>query len=163
MVAAMVSFFIAGLVGGILEIISLLLLIFVFYALYIAHRTESKGLSLAGLILLIAAIGVDIVSMANYGNITLSNLWYLLLSLPFLIFGFLAFRSQRMPRGLAVVALLAGVTFFIAGVVGLLGSPDMADNISLLSILLMLVWLVWLWRVFLSEKMTTSIPEAVTA
>lgn len=163
MVAAMVSFFIAGLVGGILEVISLMLLIFVFNALYVAHHTESKGLSLAGLILLIAAIGVDIVSMANYGNTTLSNLWYLLLSLPFLIFGFLAFRSPRIPSGLAVVACLTGVTYLISGVGGLLGSQAIADNVSLLSILFMLVWLVWLWRVFLSEKMATSIPEAVAA
>jgi hypothetical protein len=28
--------------------------------------------------------------------------------LPFLIFGFLAYRGDRLPRGMAVVALLSG-------------------------------------------------------
>ncbi len=99
MIAAMVFFMIAPMVGGILEYISLLLLVFVFCALYVAHRAESKWLSLAGLILLIAAIGTDVFSMANYGNSTLGNLWYLLFSFPFLIYGFLTFRNARMPRG----------------------------------------------------------------
>ena len=169
MVAAMVFFMlsggspVAGMVGGILEYISLLLLIFVFYALYIALRSESKGLSLAGLILLIIAIGVDIIANLNYGNITLSNLWYLVLSLPYLIFGFLAFRSTTMSRGFAVVGLLTGVTYFISGVGGLLGNQNLADNVSSLSAILMLVWQVWLWRVFLSRKFVTAIPEMATA
>jgi hypothetical protein len=157
MLAAMVSFPLgAGTLGGILEILFLLLLIIVFYGLYVAHRSESAGLALAGLLLLILAIGVDIVSMQNYGNALLGNLWYTLLSLPFLIYGFLAYRSARMPRGLAVVALLAGIFFFISGVGGFLVNPDFADNVSLISFLLMLVWLVWLWRVFLSKKFAAA-------
>ena len=163
MLAAVVFFMIAPTVGGILEILFLLLLIVIFYALYVAHRSESKGLSLAGLILLIAAILVDVVSMQNYGNITLGNLWYLLFSLPFLIFGFLAFRSSRMPRGLAVLALLAGVTYFIAAVGGFLGSQAIAENVSSISILFVLAWLVWLWRVFLSKKMAAASPTPAAA
>jgi hypothetical protein len=169
MVAAVVSFIfsgaapIAGMVGGILEYISLLLLVFVFYALSIAHRSESKGLGLAGLILLIVAIVVDVVAYVNYGNTILSNLWFLLLSLPFLIFGFLAFRSARMPRGLAVVALLAGVTSFISGVGGLLGNQAIADNVGSFPFLFMLIWEVWLWLVFVSKKFATASPEPAAA
>jgi uncharacterized membrane protein YwaF len=163
MIAAMVFFMIAPLVGGILEYISLLLLVFVFCALYVAHRAESKWLSLAGLILLIAAIGADVFSMANYGNSTLGNLWYLLFSFPFLIYGFLSFRNARMPRGLAVVALLAGLILFVSGVIGLLGNPDLSDNVSTFAFLLILVWEVWLWRVFLSKKFTTISIETAAA
>lgn len=157
LVAAAVSFPLgAGAVGGALEVVFLLTLAFVFYALYVAHRSESRWLSLAGLILVLPAIGMNVASMTNYGNTVLSGLWYLLLSLPFLIFGILAFRSAKMPRGLAVVALLIGATSFISGAAGLLGSQDLSDNVSLIPMVLMLVWLGWLCRVFLSGRLTSE-------
>jgi hypothetical protein len=157
MVVAMVSFMLAPMLGGILEFLFLLLLIYIFCALYVVHRSESKGLSLAGLVLLVAAVVADVISMQNYGNTFLSNLWYLLFSFPFLIFGFLAWRSDRMPRGLAVLALLAGATYFISAVGGLLGSQAIAEGVSTLSILFVLVWLVWLWQVFLSKKFAVAL------
>jgi hypothetical protein len=157
MLAAFISFPLgAGMIGGVLEILGLLVLIFVFYALYVAHRSEAKGLSLAGFILVVAAIVVDVYSMINNGPPFLYNLWYLLLSLPFLIFGFLAYKSTRMPRGLAVLALVAGIFFFIAGVCGFIVGTDFADNVSLIAILAMFVWQFWLWRVFLSKKFASA-------
>ena len=137
-----------------------LLLIGVFYALYIAHRPESKGLSLAGLILVFPAIGMAIA--ANLGGSTfLVSLWYLFFFLLFLIFGFLAFRSAKMPRGLAVVALLTGITYLISGVAGFLGNQVIAENVSTFASIFMLVWLVWLWRAFLSKKLATALPATV--
>ena len=165
---AMVSFIlsgtapIAGMIGMIFEILSLLLLVFVFYALSIAHRSESKWLGFAGLIILIAAIVVDVVSQQN-GSTFLFGLWYLLFSLPFLIFGYLALRSTLMPRGLAVLVLLAGVITFAAGIIGLLGNPDMADSLQTFSIPFMLAWEVWLWRVLWSKKFTAASPELAIA
>jgi len=157
MLAAFVSFPLgAGMVGGVLEILGLLGLIFVFYALNVTHRSQAKGLSLAGFILGVAAIAVDVYAMVNNGPPFLSNLWYFLFSLPFLIFGYLAFKGTKMPRGLAVVALVAGVFFLIAGVGGFLTGPDFADNISLIAILAMFVWQFWLWRIFLSKKFATA-------
>jgi hypothetical protein len=114
------------------------------------------------MLLLIAAIVVDVVDQQNSSTF-LSGLWYLLFSLPFLIFGFLAFRSARMPRGLAVLALLAGVIGFIAGVAGWLVSLDMADNLNTLSIPFMLAWEVWLWRVLVSKKFAAPSPEPAAA
>jgi hypothetical protein len=152
------QFPIAGIIGGILEYISLLLMIIVFYALYVALRSESKVISLAGMILLVVAIVVDIIANLNYGNTTLGNLWYLMISLPFLIYGFLALQSPRMSRGLAVVGFLTGVTYFISGAGGLLGSQNLADSISSISAILMLVWLVWLWRVLWSQKIVAALP-----
>jgi hypothetical protein len=156
MLAAIVSFMIVPMLGGVLETLALLLLIFVFYALHVAYSAKAKGLSLAGLALGIAAVVVDLFSMANYGNAFLSNLWYVLFSLPFLIFGYLAYRDSRMPRGLAIAALLAGVFFLVSGVGGFFMGTDFADNLSLIAILAMLVWLFWLWRVFWSKKFSAA-------
>jgi hypothetical protein len=150
--AAMLSFMVGFGLGVPLEILSLLLMVLVFYALHVAHRSKSKRLSLAGLVLLIVALGVNVAAMLNYGNTILSNLWYLVLALPFLIFGYLGLRSARIPGGLAVLALLAGANFLISGCVGLLGNPEAADSISSFGFLLVMGWEVWLWRVFLSKK-----------
>jgi len=168
MVLAMLSFIFAGaapsagMVGMSFEVISLLLLVFVFYALAVAHQPESKWLGFTGVILLVVALIVDIVSQ-QVNNTMLFGLWYLLFSLPFLIFGYLGFRSAWMPRVLAILALLAGLTYFIAGVVGLLGNSNLADSISTLSILFVLVWSVWLWRVLISKKFAGPASEPVAA
>lgn len=163
MLGAVISFMLAPILGGILEYLFLLLLIVVFYGLYVTHRSESKGLSLTGLLLLLIAIVVDGISMSNYGNPTLSNLWYLAFSLPFLIFGFLGLRSPRLPRGLTVLALLTGGIYLVSGVGGFLAGPAFADNVSSVAILSVLAWLVWLWRVFLSAKFASTLPVATPA
>jgi hypothetical protein len=140
-----------GMLGGLFEILSFLAIGVVFYSLYLAHSHEAKGLSLAGLVLAVAAILVAIVVLVT--NLpALANLWYLLLGLPFVIFGVLAYRNDRMPRGLAIVELLAGALFLVAGVGGFFSGPDFADSVSLFAELLMLVWLFWTWRVFWSKK-----------
>jgi hypothetical protein len=147
----------------ILEVLLFLVLAFVFYALYVAHRVESPGLSLAGLVLSFVSVAVNLASLGNFGNTFLSNASTLLLSLPFLIFGFLAWRSARMPRGLAIVTLLAGAFFLIGGVAGFIGSATVAGVAGLASLVFMLVWAVWLWRVLLSNKFTAASPESPAA
>ncbi len=169
MVGAVISFMLsggnpaAGMLGGILEYISLLLLIFVFFALYTDLRSESNVLSLVGLILFVVAIVVDVVANLSSGNTTLSNLWYLVLSLPFLIYGYLCLRSQRISRGFAIIGLLTGITYLVAGVGGFLGKQNIADGISSISALLMLVWELWLWRVFWSKKIVNASPKLQAA
>jgi hypothetical protein len=158
---ALVSFMLSGTtpmlgnIGMLFEIIMLLLLVYVFYALSVAHRSESKWLGSAGVIILVAAMVVDVVSQ-QYQTSFLFGLWYLLFSLPFLIFGYLGFRSALMPRWLAALALVTGGLTFIAAVAGFLGNPDMADSIQTLSIPFMLAWEVWLWRVLVSKKFTSA-------
>jgi hypothetical protein len=169
MVAAVILFMlsgsapIAGTIGAILEYISLLLLIIVFYALFIALRSESNGLSITGMVLLLAAILVDIIANVVYGNTTFSNFWYLLLSFPFLIYGYLGFRSGKMSRGFAVVGLLTGATYLISGVGGLLGSQAVSDGVSTIATLLMLVWVFWVWRVLWSPQISTTKVKLQTA
>jgi hypothetical protein len=123
MLVAMVSFPLgAGLRGGIFEIIALLLTIVVFWALHVIYRSQSSGLSLAGLVLMVIALVVDVISMSFYSNTVLGNLWYLLFSLPFLIVGFLANRDGRLHRVLTIGTLLIGIFLFVGGVAGFLGS-----------------------------------------
>ena len=155
MVAALISLLIVPSLGVILEILFLLRLIFVFYALYVTHRTESSNLSLAGLVLAGIAILADLVSLLSEGTVFLVSLWYLLLALSLLIFGYLAWKSSKMPRGLAVAALVAGGFYLLAGFGGFLGSASFTGTVSLIAILAMLVWLIWLWRVFWSKKPVT--------
>jgi hypothetical protein len=151
----------AGMVGMIFEILSLVLVVYVFYALSVAHRPESKWLGLAGTIIMVVAIVVDLVSQ-QFNNNLLFGLWYLLFSLPFLIFGYLGLRSARIPHALAVLALLGGGITFIAGFIDFLGNPGLADSIQSISILFTLAWEVWLWRLLVSKKFTAASP-ATTA
>jgi len=144
-------------VGLILSIATLLGLTFVFYALFVAHRPESAGLSQAGLILWLLVFVLNLfVLVTNNMNMFLSSLGSLLWGLPFLIFGFLAYRSTRMPRGLAVLALLAGAVALILGIAGFLGSAAIVDGGNLVLDILMLAWIVWLVIVFLSKKFTAA-------
>jgi hypothetical protein len=146
----------------ILEIVSLLVFTFVFFALYLTHRAESAGLSLAGLILWLPAFGVNLAAIFNFGNTFLSNLGTLFISLPFLIFGFLAYRSTRIPRGLAVVTLLTGVFYLITGAAELIGIVVLAEYGGLVSAVFMLAWAVWLCIVFTSKKFAalSTVPVA---
>jgi hypothetical protein len=153
MPVAMVSFIVAPALGVVVELVLLLMLAVVFYALYVAHRSRSPGLSFAGLALGILAIALNLVSMANYGNVTLSSLWYLTLGIAWMVFAFLGLSVGKLPRALSIVILLTGLLFAISGAGGLLISAEFADNLSLIPFLLMIVGLVWLWRVFLSGRL----------
>jgi hypothetical protein len=147
----------------ILSIAILLGLIFFFYMLYVVHRPESARLSLAGLVLGIIAVGLNLISLVSKLSAFLMNIGLLLWPLPFLVFGFLAWRSKRMPRGLALVGLLTGITFLIDGVAGLMGSDAVVNVVSLVGDIFALVWLVWLGIVFLSKKFTSASPKPVAA
>jgi hypothetical protein len=118
LVGAIFTFAVAEWLGVALEYISLLMLLVVFYALYVVHRSDSPTLSLAGLILMPVALVADMVGGASDGNATLGNIWYVSFSLPFLVFGFVMFRSARMSRGLAVLALAVGAVYLVAGAGG---------------------------------------------
>ena len=143
-------------VGMILAIIGVLLMTWVFYALYVVHRPESAWLSLAGLVLWIPAAAIDIASLANPANTLLYAVDSLIFALPFLIFGFLAYRSAKVPRGLGLIGLLTGLVWLITGAVSFTGSTTIGMVAGLGGFVLMLVWLVWLWRVFSSGKLATT-------
>lgn len=155
-VAAFIFSLIAPSIGLIFEILFILMLLVVFYALFVSHRSESKNLSLVGLVLAVVAVLVDLLSLVIPENASFINFWYIFIALAFLVFGYLAYRSSKMPRGLAVVAIIAGVFFLIGGLAGFTGSTTFAGTISLIATLIMAVWLFWLWRVFWSKKLVTT-------
>jgi hypothetical protein len=141
----------------ILSIVTFLGLTVVFYALFVTHRPESAMLSLAGLALWLIVLVLELVGLVtNSVSMFLSNLGSLLWALPFLIFGFLAWRSTRMPRGVAVLALLAGAVSLVLGIVGFMGSAAIFDSGNLVLDILMLAWVVWLGIVFLSKKFAAA-------
>jgi hypothetical protein len=144
--------------GSVVSIGTLLGLTIVFYSLYVAHRSQSAGLSLVGLISWVLAFGLNLISMVINIGTFLGYLGSLFWVLPFLIFGFLAYRSDRMPSGLAVVAFLSGISLLVAIVAGLMGNEAVVNIVSLVADIFMLVWLVWLGIVFLSGKFAAAIP-----
>jgi hypothetical protein len=153
----------AGGVGLITTIAFLLGITFVFYALYVAHRAESAGLSLAGLISWILAVGLNLISLVSKLSAVLMNIGLLLWLLPFLVFGFLAWRSKRMPRGLAVAAFLAGISLLIATIAGMMGSDSIVNVVNLVADIFMTAWLAWLAIVFLSKKFAAADPVPAAA
>ena len=152
----------SSIVGMIIELGIMLGLTLVFYSLHVAHRAESAGLSLAGLVLWILAFGMNLIGLAGSLSTFLGTVGSLFWLLTFLIFGYLAYRSNRMPRGLAVVAFLIGISLLIESVASLMGSEGVVNVVALVADIFMLVWLVWLGVVFLSKKFaaTSPIPAA---
>ena len=135
--------------------LALLVVTVVFYALYVLHRSESAGLSLFGLVAWIAAAAVNFASLFNMTNQALYGIASLLFALPLLVFGFLAYRSARVPRGLAVLALLGGVLWAITGAVSF-GGSSLGLALTLVSTIVWAAWLVWLWRFFSSGKLAKA-------
>ena len=143
-------------IGMTLNIVILLGITFVFYGLSAAHRAESAGLSLAGLILWLLSLMLTLVGFLTAISNSLSSLGSLLWALPFLIFGYLAWRSARMPRLLAVLALMTGVVYLLLAVAGFMGSAGFVNSGNLVGDILMLIWLAWLGVVFLSKKFAAA-------
>lgn len=139
-------------IAQILAVIGVLVLTPVFYALYLVHRSESAALSLAGFILWIPAGILDIASLLSPANTLLYAIDSIVFSLPFFIFGFLEYRSTEMSRGLALVALLSGVFYLVAGVASFSGSETVGMIGGFVGLIFMLVWFAWLARIFLSKK-----------
>jgi len=149
---AMYTFSPASPVNTILATIALLAVTVVYYALSVFHKKDSAALSMAGLVLWIAAAAANFASLMDFSNNVLYAVASLLFALPLLIFGYVAYRGARMPRGLAVAALLSGVLWAIVGFISFGGNWSTGMVITLLATLTWVVWLGWLWRVFLSEK-----------
>jgi hypothetical protein len=149
----------ASLAGLILTIAILLGLTFVFYTLYVAHRPVSPGLSQAGLALWYLVLALNLVSLAGRLGGVLGHVDALLRPFPVLVFGFLAFRSERMPRSLAVAAFLGGISLFISAFAGMLATRAAADAASLLADVFFLVWLIKLGFVFVSAEFSGASPH----
>jgi hypothetical protein len=147
-----------ALIGPVLAIASMVFLVVV-YALYVAHRAESSGLALAAALL--TAVGLILSILAGDPS-TPNNILYAVSSIIFgvgiILFGWLAFNSAQMPRGLAIAALIAGALSLIAGFLymGGAGMLDIANLLNFGSIIPFFVWMIWLGRIFLTNKRATA-------
>ena len=146
-----------ALIGPVLAIASIVFLVVV-YALYVLHRAESSGLALAAALL--TAVGLILSILAGDPN-TPNNIVYAISAVVFgigvMLFGWLAFNSAQMPRGLAIAALLGGALSLIAGFfyLGGAGMLDLANLLNFGSIIPFFVWMIWLGRLFLAGKLAT--------
>jgi hypothetical protein len=132
----------------------------VIYALYVIHRAEASGLALVAALL--SAVGL-IVSLFTGdpsvpANATLYGISTVVFGGGIILFGWLAYKSAKMPRGLAIAALIAGIISLIAGIayLGGTGMADLANLLNTLSIIPFIVWMIWLGRLFLSGKQATA-------
>jgi len=148
-----------ALTGLLLAVASIIFLVPV-YALYIVHRAESSGLALGAVILTV--VGLIVSPFAGDptvpANATLYGGSSIVFGIGVFLFGWLAYKSAKMPRGLAIAALIAGVLSLVAGI-AYLGGTGLADLANLLNFGLIIpffVWMIWLGRLFLSGKLMTA-------
>jgi hypothetical protein len=134
-----------------LTVVGVLILTPVFYALFVAHRAEAAGLSLAGLVLWVVALVPNVVGSIDPKIISLPSAGMAFVP-PFLVFGFLAWRNVSWPNGLAGLLVSAGILFGIAGIVSYSRTTDLGNAIAAIGAILLLVWSLWIWRIFTSEK-----------
>jgi hypothetical protein len=154
-----VNFVQSPVIGTVVQIIATLVLLFIYYALYVAYRSQSAGLSMTGLVLYILAFVVGLASLAAPSLVFLGGLIYVGYALPLLVFGILAFQSARMPRALAILTLLDGALWLIAGVSALVAKQD-HNLLGEIAYILMVIWLVWLGWAFLKGKLASAVASA---
>ena len=136
-------------------IVATVALLVVLYALYVVHRPESSGLALgAGLI---TAIGTIASLFAGDPAVPANAFLYGASSVVFgvgiLLFGWLAYKSSKMPRLLAYIVLFAGALSLLTGLLFLAGSSDLGNQLNFASILPFFAWMIWLAYLFLTGKL----------
>ncbi len=138
-------------VGFVLIIVSSLLFLLVIGALYRVHRSEAAGMSLTALIL--AAVGTIGGLFLDPSKITpLFGLVALLFAIGMLLFGWLAYRSPKMPRGMGIVVIVTGALGLVLTAAAFAGSSgDVVGLINLILIVPYVVWLIWLGRHWLAN------------
>lgn len=135
-------------------IVTSVALIPVLYGLYAVLRSESPVLSAVGFALgvLSQAISIPltiapITWVTDYMFSLLFGIADVLLGVALLLFNYLGYRGNRMPRVLCVLGIIAAVVVF-AGV--------MEDVANLLSIPIVALWVFWLGYLFVSNKLKMS-------
>jgi hypothetical protein len=146
-----------ALVPLLLAVASIVFLVVV-YALYVVHRTESSGLALGAALL--TAVGLIVSLLAGDPSVPANAMMYGISAVVFgvgiILFGWLAYKSSKMPRGLAIAALIAGALSLVGGFFYLSGTGmlDLANILNFVSIIPFFVWMIWLGRLFLTGKLT---------
>ncbi|NOH02655.1 MAG: hypothetical protein HND47_12205 [Chloroflexi bacterium] len=133
-------------VGMALTVVSILSFLVVVYALYVAHRSEGPGMSL---IAMLAAGGGTLGGLfLDPTKITpLFGVVALVYGIGVTLFGWLAHRSPKMPRGMGIVVIVTGVLSLILAAVAFAGgSVEIFGLLNLVLTVPYVVWLIWLGR-----------------
>jgi len=74
------------------------------------------------------------------------------------LFGWLAYKSTKMPRGLAIAALISGVLTLLGGITYLagIGTTVLGNLVNFGAAIPYFVWMIWLGRLFLSGKLAKA-------
>ena len=154
-----VSFILTGLNSGkdtplttVLFLVSNVLIVPVFYALYVFHRAQAQMIALIALILGTISMVLALFAPTPTSNPLLFQASSALFGIAILIFGYLGFQNAKMPRALAISAILIGVVALAATALAL-SSNAMSDMLGLVLIILYLVWALWLGWLFLKGKL----------
>lgn len=131
-------------IGTTLFLLSTVLLAPVFYALYVFHRSQAQSIALVALVLGVLCIAAGVIAPTPTVNAMIFNASSLLGGIAILLFGYLGLGNPKMPRALAVVAILLGVASAVSIVV---------DIVGLGLIVLIVVWLLWLAWLLLRGKL----------
>lgn len=154
----MVSFFViisiapSSSMGVLLALAGILILTPVFYALYLIHHSESAILSHVGFIFWFPAGALDMASLLNHENTMIYIIDCFIFSVPLMIFGFLAFKSKKMPNGIAIMALLSGVFYLMSGMATFYNTEMIGMYTGFGGLVFMLIWFTWLFFI-LSENL----------
>jgi hypothetical protein len=130
------------------------------YALFVVHRAESFGLALSAALL--TAIGLIVGTFAGDPSVPANAPLYggssIIMGAGIVLFGWLAYKSTKMPRGLAIAALITGVLTLLGGITYLagIGTTALGNLLNYGLIIPYIVWMIWLGRHFLSGKLATA-------
>jgi hypothetical protein len=128
------------------------------FALYVVHRAEAPGLSLAAFV---AAAASSLLSFgADPSNVAspLMLIVTMLYALAGLLYGWLGVRSARVPRGIGVTALVVGGLAALAAALALAGVVEPAGMLLMVANLAWVAWFVWLSYYFLSSRSPAAAP-----
>jgi hypothetical protein len=74
------------------------------------------------------------------------------------MFGVLALRSAKMPRGMGLLVLVMGLITLVGSALSLFGNAKTGGSIGMYSNLLWFVWFLWLGWHFLKGKAFVGQP-----
>lgn len=128
------------------------------FALYVIHRSEAPGVSLAAFVAAatssLLSFGVDPSNLASPLMLTVTVLY----AVGALLYGWLGMRSARLPRGIGVTALIVGCLAALAAVAAPAGAVEPAGMLLMAANLAWVVWFVWLSYYFLTTKPLAAAP-----
>lgn len=144
--------FVSGGRGGMFMAVSIIAAIFtaaVLYGLYVFHRPQAATLSLA--MLVIGVVGLILENIAQGPETTLGMITGIVYGVAFLLVGYLGYGAPRMPRWLAIMAYVIGISGLLAAVGTAIGLAAF-EYMFYLQFLTWIAWSIGIWRWFTSSK-----------